>query len=458
MKRRIKKLLCTLLTIIMIFPHVNAFASSDAITATPVPTTKAILYKLDSIESNLSDAEALEKNEISSLVNAQISSYIQTEPLSNDTTISHSEESLWIPLYDLNGNHFADLVPLINENGDDVGFITIGSIRDGFPYYMLSWDVEFITAYRNALETNSQSQAIFFPPMDYGIQTGNGSNRRIFKFNMLDFSLEDTTAIIAENAEFFESQYNSIRSAENASKTARDLSDEQHVASVLKSVPTEDVRLSCEWNNTTFVPVTEVVDGKLITYYGGNQAWFNDDRSNNGCGPVAAANIMYYLSSSSSKYKNLYPYSTITKPIFTAFMGTMYKQINPAIFGEISYSSFADDTVKWAKSRNVDLTVHKSVITFDAKNIIANGIKDGLRKDKPVAILNLNKWYTDETNNNAKLGWHWVTVTKYYQSSSDQRWIAISTWGTRLSVNWDAYYQSMADPLPNLGGGYVWFE
>lgn len=276
---------------------------------------------------------------------------------------------------------------------------------------------------------------------------------------MSDFSLHDTTTTVAKNAEFFESTYNSIRSVDNATKTARDLSgDEQYMTSASKSVSVEDVRLSCEWNDSIFAPVTEVKNGKTITYYGGDQAWFNDDRSTTGCGPVAAANIMYYLSLSSSKYENLYPYSSASKALFTIFMGTMYKQINPSSwFGEASYSSFADDTVKWAKGRNVNLTVHKAMITFDGKIPITNGIKDGLRKDKPVAIVNLNKWYHDETAN-ADVGWHWVTVTKYYQSSSDKRWIAVSTWGKRLSLNWDAYYQSMADPLPSLGGGYVWFE
>ena len=140
MKARIKKLFCVLLTTIMLFPSMTTFAASDKVTTNSVPTKDGILSKLDTINSNLSDADVLEKHEISSLVDAQIKSYIQTESLSDNTTISHSEENLWIPLYDLNGNHFADLVPLIDENGNDIGFITIGSIRDGFTYYMLRWD------------------------------------------------------------------------------------------------------------------------------------------------------------------------------------------------------------------------------------------------------------------------------------------------------------------------------
>lgn len=55
-----------------------------------------------------------------------------------------------------------------------------------------------------------------------------------------------------------------------------------------------------------------------------------------------------------------------------------------------------------------------------------------LNEDRPVAMCML------ESNGFAdaeKFKWHWMTITKYYQDTSDMRWVAFSSWGKRYRVN-----------------------
>ncbi len=198
--------------------------------------------------------------------------------------------------------------------------------------------------------------------------------------------------------------------------------------------------------------------GTKKTYYGGNQSWYDEDKmKNNGCGPVAAANTLCYMSSSST-YEELYPYTNLSKTSFKKFMVTMYNTISPGVLGETSHSGFADKVVKWTKSQGVSLTAHKGVISFGANTAAANDIKAGLKKDKPVAILNLNKFYAN-TNPPPRddLGWHWITATKYFQAPDNTRWLGLSSWGRRIGIDWDFYYKSFG-AQGSLGGGYVWFE
>ena len=445
-----------------------------------------IAARLDTITSDLSEAAALDEAQISSLAEYQIGTYMQTESFAQGKDIVPGDESTWVPLYDLEGNHFADLVPLVEVGSGEIGFITMGAIADGFSQYMIDWSTGLLDACRKALEEDPQAQAVFFPPMEYGLQSGTGINRRIYQFNMSDYSLEDITGIVAENAEAFARQYQIIRSPENEEKTELALANAERMemglapkatlqaakarsgqaqAFSLAAVTKEDVRLVNEAHGK-FVPVYDSSE----TYYGGDQDWYKaktdkdgnlivgsgaiPGREDNGCGPVAAANIMCYMSKEKAAYKMLYPYTSLEKDTFFEFMITMYTAIDPAPFGEISYDSFSSDIKKWAKRQGITLTSHSySASTYD--NVpTADAIKAGLKKNKPVAALNLKYGYVDPKKD-VKVGWHWVTITKYFQSTDNTRWIAVSTWGRRQSLDWDAYWKACHSAYRS---GYVWFE
>lgn len=95
----------------------------------------------------------------------------------------------------------------------------------------------------------------------------------------------------------------------------------------------------------------------------------------------------------------------------------------------------------------VSLSSSKLQVTA-SKGTCANFIKSALRDDKPVGSPNLAKTGEEQ--------WHWVTITKYYQGSDDNRWIAISTMGKRRGIDWDAYYANMSSAV--LKGGFAYFH
>lgn len=467
-----KKLLSLIAAAALILSGISASAaeSKDGPKSIKPLDTHAVSEKLDTITSNLSEAVPLDEEQISSLVEYQIDTYMTTEQFANDKDIIPGSEDTWVPLYDLEGNHFADMVPLVDNGNGEVGYITMGAIEDGFTQYMMAWDTSLLNALRDALQQEPGSQAVFFPPMDYGIQYGQGAERRIYRFNMGNYSLVDVTANIAENAEDVSKQYQIIRSSENAEKTELALSNatrveaykahgipaiEENATETLNraSYPKEDVRLSCEWkSNYNFVIIVDPVTYERS--YGGNQNWYNEQsKRNNGCGPVAAANIMYYMSTLSDKYKNLYPHSNKSKAEFLKFMNTMYSVINPSAAGEFYYENFANDLTNWAKKQGVTVIPRTQSYTYGANSTCASFIKGALNDDKPVASLNVDASAYYDPSTGVKLNWHWITITKYFQDNSGNRWVAVSSWGDRYSIDWNAYWAS----CNSTGGGLVRF-
>ena len=87
-----------------------------------------------------------------------------------------------------------------------------------------------------------------------------------------------------------------------------------------------------------------------------------------------------------------------------------------------------------------------------SKSTCASFIKSALRKDKPVGSLNLAL----PIGSGQEEAWHWVTITKYYQGSDDNRWIAVSSMGERRGIDWDAYYANIDSSI--LDGGFIYFE
>ena len=469
-KRSLSVFLCLFLLACSI--NTNAFAQENESFTTEDSRT-AIEAKLNSITSKLAEATPLAEQEIISLVRAQIATYVQTEDVVDPNNIAPGETDTWIPLHDLEGNHFADLVPLVNEENVEIGFITMGAITDGFVKYMLGWNVKLLDAYRKELSRNPDAQAVFFPPLEYGLQERDGEEHRIWGFDMGDFSLDDITLAVAENASAVKQQYEIIRSSDNAAKTDFALNNAKKavlgeklqsddINSYVATLAQEDYRLSCEWKDTeSFVPIYE----GSRTYYGGNQSWYTPrdikeeeltgakvDRATTGCGPVAAANILCYMGRDESKYKRLYPYTSIQKETFVDFMIITDSIISPAIWGEFSIFSFAEDIRDWGRKQGTPLSSHTMSAT---SSTCADFVKNALEKDKPVAAANLKIGYVDPDTGET-MGWHWVTITKYFQSSYGGRWIAVSSWGERYSLDWDAYLASASSSV--FRSGFVWFE
>lgn len=434
-----------------------------------------------SYSSNLSEAEQLSDAKIELLADYQIHTYIQTEDEAQGRTITAALSETWIPLHDIAGNQFAAIVPLVADSSEEVGYIVVGALADGYPNYLLAWDTKLLECYRRELENDADVMAVFVPPLDFGIIKRNGPSVSYFAVDGGSYTLSDITDSVFENTDKFSEYYQCIRSESNASVTSEHiermslayqqkdpsafLSKEKESYSTNGrgpskiSTPVEDVRLK---NEADFVPVYS----SSKTFYGGDQGWWEDkavmgeniepQKASTGCGPVAAANIMYYMAKSDSKYSKLYPYSTISRTNFMKFMNTMYNVVAPSLAGEFSLDSWTSDLQGWAKSYwGVTITPYKKqVLISTTKDSCASFIKAGLKDNRPVGSLNLHLTYKDEATGD-KYGWHWVTITKYYQGVSDNRWIAVSSWGERKSISWDPYWQAIHNPP---GGGFAYFK
>ena len=93
-------------------------------------------------------------------------------------------------------------------------------------------------------------------------------------------------------------------------------------------------------------------------------------------------------------------------------------------------------------------------------NTITSNLSEATPLDEletlPLVETNLQVGYVDPDAGKT-MGWHWVTITKYFQSFYSGRWIAVSSWDERYSLDWDAYLAAARNSgiFPSR---FVWFE
>lgn len=246
---------------------------------------------------------------------------------------------------------------------------------------------------------------------------------------------------IKDNKDKINEFYNNLKNSDP------EHSDSAQGFNTLAAVSVEDVRLTREPKGK-FVPVTSPPEGSNPSY-GGSQMWWPDksNEENRGCGPVSAANITQYLASkNSTKYGKLYPYSSTSYSNFFKHMNAMYTLINPGVLGEPSVLNFKSKVIYYGITKGVSLT-GSTLSSTKSRDAYATFVKTGLNLDTPVACLNIQPF-------GYEYGKHWMTFTKYFRDSSDVRYIAVSSWGLRYSVNFDTWQSSTYW----WGGGLVYFK
>lgn len=404
----------------------------------------------------LKTAEKLDKRDVLNIVESQIQGYLKTDLQTAGRHISASTD--FIELYDLDNNVFAYMVPLL-EHGREIGYITVGAITDGYATYEIFINDNAVRAVREKLNQKSatngnKAQLVFMPPMTYLIKTSNGQSEQYFKLEHFTDEKEITVHVVA-NKQRLQSRLDSLRSDDNRARISRLLESVRGSSTAiapnasLAAVTPENVALSTERNYGQFVPV-EYQPGKYS--YGGDQNWWSDKtKKNRGCGPVAAANITNYLAkiTNPSKYGDLYIGNTTSKTDFLAHMDVLYSYIKPGLLGEVSVWDFAENVEQFAQDRGVNLSRVTSNASFTLDNT-ADYIKAGLQIDSPVATLNTT-FFSDY-----EYEWHWMTITKYYRDSADNRWIAVSTWGERRSIDYRVHFDAMTNSL--IQGGLMYFK
>ncbi|WP_270166882.1 hypothetical protein [Paenibacillus sp. SYP-B4298] len=453
----VRKMLLSSIAVLVALPLL--YVGPQDITAAATPTVKEI-----SVALPLREGKLMEEDRIRQLANVHIDHYLAQDMQTHGMQLRTADT--FLDVYDVSGNLFAYLVPLL-DGAVEVGYITIGALEDGYDAYDIFIGDGVVDQLRAQLKEKSQgaeAQLVLIPPMQYLIKS-LAAGSETFTSVTLDENRppEDVTDRVQDNRAEINHLYSLIRSEENrlhieqnsAMNAAGSFTGErasvEASAVVMAAVTKEDYALSTERNFDNFVPV-EYTTGRYS--YGGNQMWWPDggQKENRGCGPVAAANITAYLAkvTNPSKYGKLYTKSITNYTDFLGHMDTMYSYISPGPFGETSVSSFSSAVEKYAKDKNVTLNRVTSNASFTLDNTAAY-VKAGLALNSPVATLNLSKF------SNYQYEWHWMTITKYYRDTNDNRWIAVSTWGQRRSINYRTHFNAI-DSFFSLGGGFMYFK
>lgn len=182
-------------------------------------------------------------------------------------------------------------------------------------------------------------------------------------------------------------------------------------------------------NEENFV---KLIDGKGKKYYGGNQRWFNDQvNRDKGCGVIALTNVVSHLAK--NEYPQLYNDGVTNLSVNyntyrSKMEGLAAGYLSPGLFGIPFVANYNTAANRFFKDKGYS---NLEAQTFSS-NYTAN-IKAALRANQPVPML----IWADGSGN--KLNRHWITITKYFKSgSTNEQYIALSTWGARRSVNLDA--------------------
>lgn len=148
------------------------------------------------------------------------------------------------------------------------------------------------------------------------------------------------------------------------------------------------------------------------TAIGGDQDWYADRwHRMAGCGPVAASNLIWYLSRSRPSLASLCNATEGTRPEFLTLMDEMFTYVTPGRQGVNTTKMFVPGLRRYCSDHGFlfdaqCLEVGKFPRRAPSLSQMGEYLTHWLSRDYPVAFLNLS-------NGALKLpeSWHWVTIT-----------------------------------------------
>jgi hypothetical protein len=154
-------------------------------------------------------------------------------------------------------------------------------------------------------------------------------------------------------------------------------------------------------------------DLSLLTFdsgaVGGDQEWYSDPwQKRAGCGPVAASNIIWYLTR--SQCHGLCPISEGNREEFIELMKVMFDCVTPTMRGVHSGQLFVTGMKKYMKTSPFCMDAHilkipRSRTQRPAWEHCADFVRSSIELDNPVAFLNLSSGDIEVLDS-----WHWVTI------------------------------------------------
>ncbi|MCL2704289.1 MAG: hypothetical protein FWE91_11905 [Defluviitaleaceae bacterium] len=184
---------------------------------------------------------------------------------------------------------------------------------------------------------------------------------------------------------------------------------------------------------------------KIVTpygvFFGGSQNWYDDRwQRASGCGPTAAANLIWYHSRAGADLGG--GYNNLQKEMFNF--------VTPCFMGVYSAPLFVDGVRKYAKAHGMNLNTvslqfPKLFIKRPDAGIIRDFLSGALNAGCPVAFLNLSNG-----NQRALESWHWTTITAFDDESLT---VSISDHGKALDIDIGAWRKTSL-----LGGSMVYLN
>lgn len=151
-----------------------------------------------------------------------------------------------------------------------------------------------------------------------------------------------------------------------------------------------------------------------ILYDGPNQIWYSKKfQRMAGCGPTSCSNIVWYLSQTKEKYKNLCNYDGTTYDGFLKLMEDMWQYVTPGFMGVRNVKIFEKGVVKYGKDKGISLSCQtfkvpeKKYLKETDIEAAFDFIEQALKEDLPVAFLNLSNGHLTNLES-----WHWVTIVE----------------------------------------------
>lgn len=184
-------------------------------------------------------------------------------------------------------------------------------------------------------------------------------------------------------------------------------------------------------------------------YCGSDQEWYaTEGQRLKGCGPSAAANMLYYL-----KRKQSPDCCEHSKASLLTHMEEAWNYITPRTSGISSTALFCKKLESYAKAHGQNflyatLDIPEQYLARPALAEVVSFLEQGLCADTPVAFLNLDNG--DEHNLER---WHWVTIISVEQDlSANKVQVTICDEGRCKNIDLALWLETS-----KLGGGFLYF-
>lgn len=177
-----------------------------------------------------------------------------------------------------------------------------------------------------------------------------------------------------------------------------------------------------------------------------NQMWYQSKwRRFLGCGPIACANIAYYISHTNHKLIRLAPKDCCDNETTLSYINEVWSCYKPGYWGVYKTKLFIKGLVKYARKKKASVTC--TVLELSSNDVrpshqeIVSCISSSIMQGIPVAFLNRTNSTLDNLDE-----WHWVTIVAIDPLTSEA---SIFDYGTIKNIQLGSWITN------NEHGGFV---